>query len=171
MCRLRPTRPRHPDADHLGWIRLQRPHITRQRLRLLLSVSILGLRVPLGTLAAFIQELPGPLPVKSLVFDDGLLLSAFATAGTLHTPGLGCLPLLIPGEVVDACPTPFPALLPLRGLRPPDIDIGTPRHLLTRGHGIPVGHTSLHEGRTRIGHAVMSSKTGRLGQDEGTGPG
>jgi hypothetical protein len=96
--------------------------------------------------------------MKSLVFDDdGLLFSAFTTAGTFRAGGLGGLPLLLPSEALGARPASFPAFLSLRGPRPPDIDIGTPRHPMTSGWT----STPLRDGcRTGLGLAVMSSKTG-----------
>lgn len=93
MCGLWAAGPWHPEEDDTSWVRLQRAYITLQRIRLLVLVAVLGLGVLLGEVT---QEFARPLPVKRTVFDDGLLLSAFTTTGTLRIQGLGCLPLLIP---------------------------------------------------------------------------
>lgn len=172
MCRVRPARPWHTEADDISWIRLQRAHITFQRLRLLILVSVLRLGVLLGEV---IQKLAGPLPVKSVVFDDGLLFSAFATTGTLQVWGLGRLPLLVPSEALGAGPSPVPALIPLRGSRPPDTDLGTSCHPVTEEAWflwLDVSHPSSTDAEPDLGHAAMSSKTGNIdSQDDGTGLG
>ena len=122
MCGIRPTRPRHSDADDTGWICLQRAHITCRRIRLLVLHPLLGLGVLLRPL---IQELPRPLPVKGSVFDDGLLLPAFTAIGTFRVERLGLLPLLLPSEISRAGPDPLPTFIPLRGPRPLNIDLST----------------------------------------------
>lgn len=94
MCGVREARPWHPEEDDTSRVRLQRAHITLQRIRLLVLVAVLGLGVLLGKVTQ--EQLARPLPVKRTVFDDGLLLSAFTATGTLRIQGLGGLPLLVP---------------------------------------------------------------------------
>jgi hypothetical protein len=130
---VRATWPWHPEADDTSWLCLQRAHVTLQRIRLLVPVSVLGLWLLLGEV---IQELWRPLPVKSVVFDDGLLFSVFPAAGTLPIQGLGCVSLLVPDEAISTRPSPFPALISLRGPRPLDINIGALRHPLTGGYNM-----------------------------------
>ena len=133
MCGIRQARAWHPEEDDTGWIRLQRPHITLSGIRLLnILDTILGLGVLLGEVN---QGLQGPPPMMRTVFDDGLLRSAFTATGTLLIRGLGGLPLLVPSEVLGAGPAPVPAILPLGGPRPLDIDFGTSCPELTRVRG------------------------------------
>ena len=133
MCGIRPARAWHPEEDDTGWIRLQRAHITLSRIRLLnILDALLGLGVLLGEVN---QELQGPPPVMRTVFDDGLLRLAFTATGTLLIRGLGGLPLLVSSEALGAGPAPVPAILPLGGPRPLDLDIGTSCHVLTRARG------------------------------------
>lgn len=109
MRLVRPARTQRPEANHLGGLRLPRSLFVTRSLRI--TTQLLGLGLPLESLEQ--QELP-PLPMKRLVFGDGLLLMAFPHAGAFRIRRLGCLPLLFPGEV-DNPDAPVPAISPLRG--------------------------------------------------------
>lgn len=70
--------------------------------------------------------------MKSVVFDNGLLLMALSAIGTLRLGELGHLPLLIQGEVSFDVPSSLTAFLPLGGPRPSDVDFGSSRDEMTR---------------------------------------
>ncbi|KAK1840637.1 hypothetical protein CCHR01_16727 [Colletotrichum chrysophilum] len=83
------TRSQHSEANNLGGLRMSRPHLVSWRLRI--TIHLLRLWLPLKPLKQ--QEL-SPIPMKCLVFGDGLLFMAFPEAGAFQVQRLGCLPIL-----------------------------------------------------------------------------
>jgi hypothetical protein len=124
---------RHPEENDIGGVRLQRALATvslQQLWRRLFTSPVLRLGIPIQPVP---QELPW-LPVKrAVVFELGLLLSAYAAADTLCHWRLDRLSLLLPSEVFLSRPSTFTAFLALRGSRPPHLIVSTPRYPMTGG--------------------------------------
>lgn len=132
-----------PEPQHIA-----ESNLRRIRLRIPLGAS--GLNTRLGCLQRattgilglgvckwpLTQELQPPLPMKSLVFGNGLLCMACAATGEIRDGRLAGLPLLVPAEVFNVLQhaTPVPALLPVRGPRPSDGDLRAGVPSVTRAH-------------------------------------
>lgn len=128
LWQLRKARARHYPADHTSGIRLQRALAVEPEILVVLSGRIFRLWLPLGSLA---QEL-APLPVKSAVFDDGLLCMAFSAVGTLRRRTLGCLSLLFPIAVLVLVSAAVGAILSPGRPRPSDVKLRAACHEMTR---------------------------------------
>lgn len=128
MPQVRHKGPRHHTKDDIGRIRLHGP--LKPFGPVLVTVRRPQLR-RLWLCKPFIQELAPQVPMKSVVFGDGLLFMAFTGPGKIQHGTVDRLPLLLQTEAIVSRAASLPAVLPIRGPRQSDVDLRAAKTRMT----------------------------------------